>query len=218
MQAVFLDLDGTLIDPKEGITLSIQYALRELGAEVPEQDDLTWCIGPPLWTSFEVLLGPGADLNEAVSLYRERYTDVGMYEAEVYDDIGEMLMDLRATGAGLWIATSKAHVYANTVIEHFGIASHVDGLFGSELDGTNSDKTSLLQHALNETGVDPSRSIMIGDRHFDIDGARNNDIPTIGALWGYGEEGELHRAEADALAGHPEEVLEIAMDLMGMET
>jgi len=215
MQAIFLDLDGTLIDPKEGITSAIQYALREIGAEVPTQDELTWCIGPPLWQSFDVLLGPGADLDEAVSLYREQYTTSGMYDAEVYDGVGEMLMDLRETGAGVWIATSKPHVYAKTIIEHFGISAWVDGLFGSELDGTNSHKTELLAHALAETGVDPARSAMIGDRRFDIDGARNNDIPSIGALWGYADEGELHMAEPDGLAGHPEEVAEIIIDLIG---
>ncbi len=218
MQAIFLDLDGTLLDPKEGITKSIQYALAEMGLEeIPTQDELTWCIGPPLWPSFEVLLGPGADLDEAVGLYRERYTDTGMYEADLYDGVGEMLDEMRSTDAQMWIATSKPHAYANTIIQHFGISAHVDGLFGSELDGQNSDKTQLLAHALSETGVDPARAIMLGDRRFDVEGARNNDIPCIGALWGYGEEGELHIAEADGLAGQPEDVMEIAYDLLGIE-
>lgn len=217
MLTIFLDLDGTLIDPKEGITLSIQHALREIGAEIPSQNELTWCIGPPLPLSFETLLGPGADIEEVMHHYRERFAEEGVYEAELYDGIGEMFEAFHDLDAKLWIAASKPHVFAQTIIDHFGISSHVDGLFGSELDGTNADKTSLLQHALSETGVDPARSIMIGDRRFDIDGARNNDIPTIGALWGYGEEGELHMAEADALAGHPEEVVEIALDLLGLE-
>ncbi|MEM9640153.1 MAG: HAD hydrolase-like protein [Pseudomonadota bacterium] len=215
MQAIFLDLDGTLIDPKEGITTSIQYALKEIGADVPDQEDLTWCIGPPLWSSFDVLLGPGADLDHAVSLYRERFGTEGLYEAEPYDGIGEMLMDLRETGAGLWVATSKYKGYAQTIIEHFGISAWVDGLFGSELDGTRADKTALLAHALDETGVDPARTVMLGDRKYDIDGARNNDIPSVGALWGYADDGELHMAEPDGLAGHPEEVSEIVEDLIG---
>lgn len=217
MQAIFLDLDGTLIDPKPGITRAIQHALRELGAEVPTADELTWCIGPPLWGSFEVLLGPGADLDAAVDLYREVFTDTAMYEADVYDGIGEMLEGLRETGAGLWIATSKPHLYAKTIADHFGLSHWVDGLFGSELDGTNADKTALLAHALAETGVDPGRSVMLGDRRFDIEGARNNDIPSVGALWGYADQGELHMAEPDGLAGHPREVPEIIADLLGLE-
>ncbi len=217
MAAIFLDLDGTLLDPKEGITKSIQYALSQLGAEVPSQSELTWCIGPPLWDSFRVLLGERADVSAAVDYYRERYTDTGMYEADVYDGIGEMLMDLRDTGLPLYIATSKPHAYANTIVEHFGLAHFVDGLFGSELDGTNSAKTDLLAFALAETGADPYRSVMIGDRHLDILGAQNNDIPSLGVLWGYADEGELHMAEADALAGDPEEVAEIVTDLLGLE-
>lgn len=217
MNGIFLDLDGTLIDPKEGITLSIQYALEKLGVEVPGQNELTWCIGPPLRDSFAVLLGENADLSEAIGLYRERYADVGIYEADVYDGIGEMLLDLRDSGAGLFLTTSKPHAFASLIVEYFGIDHYLDGLFGAELDGTNADKTALLQYALSETGVDPNRSLMIGDRKHDILGAQNNDILTLGALWGYAEEGELHMAEADALAGAPEEVAEVAFELMGLE-
>ncbi len=217
MPAIFIDLDGTLIDPKEGITRSIQHALRELGADVPSMNDLTWCIGPPLWESLPTLLGPHGDVQAAIDLYRERFTDVGLYEADVYDGIGEMLMDLRETGLPLYVATSKPHSYAQTIIEHFGISHYVDGLFGSELDGTRADKTSLLAHALAETGADPHGSVMIGDRRHDVLGAQNNDIPSLGVLWGYGEPDELRLAEADALAGAPEEVGEIVIDLLGLE-
>ena len=216
MSAIFLDLDGTLIDPKVGITGSIQHALQEMGADVPLADELNWCIGPPLLDSFRVLMGAHADVETAVTLYREHYTETGMYQADVYDGVGEMLQDLRETGFPLYIATSKPHAYANTIAGHFGISHFVDGLFGAELDGTHSDKTSLLAHALAETGADPFRSVMIGDRRFDVEGAQNNDIPTIGALWGYADEGELHLAEADALAGAPEEVPEIAYEILNI--
>jgi len=217
MSAIFLDLDGTLIDPKEGITLSIQHALRELGAEVPDQNELSWCIGPPLAHSFRVLLGERADISEAIDLYRARFSDVGLFEADVYDGIGEMLLDLQETGLPLYIATSKPRVYAQTIIQHFGISHYVDGLFGAELDGSNADKTDLLAHALAETGADPFSSVMIGDRRHDVEGAQNNDIATLGALWGYAEANELHMAEADALAGAPADVAEIVIDLLGLE-
>jgi phosphoglycolate phosphatase len=218
MRTVFLDLDGTLIDPKEGITESIRYALEGMGVEdIPEPDELTWCIGPPLHGSFEILLGEGADIGEAMELYRERYSETGMYEAEIYDGIGEMFEVFRDIGSSIWIATSKPHVFANEIIEHFGISPHVDGLFGAELDGTRSDKTELLTFALDETGADPAQSVMIGDRRHDIFGAKNNDIASVGALWGYSEQGELHMAEADALAGDPEEAAEIVVELLGDE-
>jgi len=215
MQAFFLDLDGTLLDPKPGITGAIQHALREMGVEdIPTSDELTWCIGPPLWTSFETLLGPGVDLNEAVDHYREHYTDEAMFQADVYDGIGEMLEEMHATEAQMWIATSKPHSYANTIIDHFGISSWVDGLFGSELDGTHSDKSELLANALAETGVDPAQAVMLGDRRFDIEGARFNNIRSIGALWGYADPGELQEADPDALASTPEEVVALAQDLL----
>ena len=218
MLTMFFDLDGTLIDPKEGITTSIQHALKEMGMEeIPSQNDLTWCIGPPLWNSFDALLGPGADLDRAVAKYREHYIDDAMYLADVYDGIGEMFDTLHQVDAQIYIATSKPAVYATEIIEHFGIHAHVERLFGSELDGTNSDKTELLQYALNETGADPAKCVMIGDRKFDIFGARNNDIPSVGALWGYGEPEELRISEADAMAGAPEEVPEIVFDLLGLD-
>ena len=217
MITFFFDLDGTLVDPKEGITSAIQFALEKMGArDIPHADDLTWCIGPPLWPSFEVLLGPGADLDEAVGYYREFYTDEGMYMADVYDGVGEMFDALHQVEARMFVATSKPHTYAQEIIEHFGIHAHVERLFGSELDGTNSDKTDLLKFALDETGADPARSVMVGDRRFDIFGARNNDIPSVGALWGYADADELHMAEADGLAGAPEEVPEVAFDLLGL--
>ncbi|NOX40526.1 MAG: HAD hydrolase-like protein [Alphaproteobacteria bacterium] len=217
MSAIFIDLDGTLIDPKVGITSSIQHALRELDAEVPSADELSFCIGPPLWDSFRALLGERADVSDAVNLYREHFTDTGMFEADVYDGIGEMLTELRELGLPLYVATSKPHVYATTITEHFGLSHYIDGLFGSELDGTNSDKTDLLAHALAETGADPFKSLMIGDRRYDIEGAQNNDIRTIGVLWGYADEGELHLAEAEALAGAPEDIGEIAAEMLGVE-
>ncbi|PIB26475.1 hypothetical protein BFP76_11215 [Amylibacter kogurei] len=216
MFTMFFDLDGTLIDPKVGITSSIQYALTEVGAEVPTADELEWCIGPPLHESFHLLLGEGGNVGHAMELYREKYTADGMYDAEPYDGIGEMFDALHRVDVTIHMATSKPHVFAQEIIEHFGIHAHIERLFGSELDGSMSDKTQLLQYALDETGADPARCVMVGDRRHDVFGAKNNDIPVIGALWGYGEEGELHMAEADMLAGHPEEIPEIAFELMGV--
>ncbi len=212
MITAFLDLDGTLIDSKVGITSSIQYALKKLGADVPHQDDLEWCLGPPIRENFAVLLGEGADLEEAVDLYRERFSEVGKFEADVYDGIGEMLMDLQDMGARIYLATSKMQEHAQDIVEHFGIHAYLDGLFGAEPDGERSDKTSLLQFALEETGADPAKCFMLGDRRHDIFGAKNNDILSIGALWGFGGPEELREAEADLLVGAPEELTAVLLD------
>ena len=142
MDAIYFDLDGTLTDPKPGITRSIQYALQRLDhPTMPTEDELTWCIGPPLRTSFVRLLGGETSADLAVSLYRERFSDVGLYENGVYDGIGDVLTTLCASGHRLFVATSKAHVFADRIIDHFGLRDHFEHVFGAELDGTRVDKS-----------------------------------------------------------------------------
>src|SRR4029450_5169115 len=171
MAPIFSDLDGTLTDPKLGITASIQYALQRLDLPVPSQDDLTWCIGPPLRTSFVKMLGKDrADL--AVSLYRERFGDIGLYENKVYPDIEHILAALKQSHGRLFVATSKAHVFADRIIDHFRLRDYFERVFGAELDGARGDKGNLLAYALEPAGVDPRRALMIGDRSHDIIGAK----------------------------------------------
>ena len=209
MDAIFFDLDGTLTDPKIGITRSIQYALGKLEhPTIPTEDELTWCIGPPLRGSFAKLLGAENSADLAVSYYRERFSDVGLYENGVYDGIGDVLTTLGQSGRRLFVATSKPHVFAERIIEHFGLRHHFERVFGSELDGTRVDKSHLLQYALQQTSVDPSRAIMIGDRSHDIVGARNNGIRAIGVLYGYGSEDELTAAGALHVCAHPRGILD----------
>jgi phosphoglycolate phosphatase len=208
MDAIFFDLDGTLTDPKPGITRSIQYALDKLGQQtIPTEDQLTWCIGPPLRASFVKLLGEAsADL--AVSLYRERFSDIGLYENAVYAGVEDVLTALRQSGRRLFVATSKAHVFADRIIDHFDLRRHFERVFGAELDGTRADKSDLLAHALKTTSVDPSRAVMIGDRSHDMIGARNNGMQGIGVLYGYGSEQELIAAGASHLCATPRAVLD----------
>jgi len=207
MDAIFFDLDGTLTDPKPGITRSIQYALGKLDHPiVPTEDELTWCIGPPLRASFVKLLGGEASADLAVSFYRERFSDVGLYENSVYAGIPDVLAELRKSGRRLFVATSKAHVFADRIIDHFNLRPYFERVFGAELDGTRADKSDLLAYALKTTAVDPSRSLMIGDRSHDMIGARNNGVRGIGVLYGYGSEQELTAAGASCLCETPEAV------------
>src|SRR5437763_8072448 len=164
MDAIFFDLDGTLTDPKLGITSSIQYALQKLDLPVPSQDELTWCIGPPLRASFVTILGGEARADLAVSLYRERFGDVGLYENSVYPDIEHVLAALKQSRGRLFVATSKAHVFAERIIEHFRLGSYFEHVFGAELDGTRADKGELLAYALEKAGANPRQALMIGDR------------------------------------------------------
>lgn len=206
IDTVFFDLDGTLTDPKIGITGSIQYALDKLGIPVPSQDELTWCIGPPLRASFVALLGGEKDADRGVELYRERFGTIGLFENTLYDGITATLATLHTSGRRLFVATSKPHVFADRIVEHFGLRKYFTHVFGSELDGTRVDKSDLLRYALDETSTDPARAIMIGDRKHDIIGAANNGIPGIGVLYGYGGREELTSAGARHLVTSPTEI------------
>jgi phosphoglycolate phosphatase len=215
MDAIYFDLDGTLTDPRPGITRSIQYAMQKLDLPVPSQDELTWCIGPPLRDSFVKLLGGDSRADLAVSLYRERFGDVGLYENAVYPDIEHILGALKASHGRLFVATSKARVFAERIIDHFGLGGYFEHVFGAELDGTRVHKSDLLAYALDKTGVDPSRALMIGDRSHDMIGARNNGMGALGVLYGYGSREELIEAGASHVCASPRAVLEHIMGLTG---
>jgi phosphoglycolate phosphatase len=193
---ILFDLDGTLTDPVLGITRCIQHALVNLGRTAPEIDSLRPCVGPPLQDSFAELLETTDEflLSEAIRLYRERFKPIGMFENSVYPDVPEGLKTLRAQGHRLWVATSKPHVFAREIVEHFGLAEFFERVHGSELSGVNADKGDLIRHVLSEEGISPEHAWMVGDRKHDVLGARRNGVEAIGVLWGYGSEEELRAA------------------------
>lgn len=205
---LFFDLDGTLTDPGEGITRCIAHALEQLGRPSPGLESLRRWIGPPLWESFPVLLGTddAALVRRAVELYRERFTAVGMFENRIYPGVPEALEALTAEGHRAWVVTVKPHLFASRILEHFGLAAHFAGVYGSELSGEGSDKAELIRRALGENAIDARDAWMIGDRRHDIEGARANAVAAVGVLWGYGSAGELQEAGAEALIGSIEEL------------
>lgn len=199
-RSVIFDLDGTLTDPKPGITRCIAHALVQLGLPSPELDDLTWCIGPPLLGSFKRLLdGDEALALQALALYRERFAEVGLYENAVYDGIAETLGSLRSEGKRLFVATSKPYVYAARILQHFDLSHFFVNIYGSELDGTRTDKGELLAYLLTQEQLSPDESMMVGDREHDILGAQRVGMRGIGVLYGYGTHEELSNAGASAL-------------------
>ena len=214
---VFLDLDGTLTESGIGITRSIAHALAELGHEVPAQSVLDRMIGPSLWEVFATLGIPDARLDEAVAAYRARYTTIGLLENRVYDGIPEMMAALSGPGgpgATLSLATAKPTAYATKITAHFGLSQFLRHEFGSELDGTRSDKTDLIAHALEQTGADPARSVMVGDRRYDMIGAINNGVTPVGAGWGYGTPAELRDAGCRHIAATPMDAAETIRKLL----
>lgn len=205
---ILFDLDGTLTDPKVGITGSVAYALEAFGIHVENHDDLCCFIGPPLIDSFMDFYGMDEDTaNAAIAKYRERFGVVGLFENEVYSGIPELLQRLKDDGKTLIIATSKPAVFSQRILDHFDLAKYFTFLSGSELDGRRNDKAEVIAYALEQTGItNLSDVIMIGDRKHDIIGARKNGIPAIGVLYGYGDRAEHEAAGADYIVETVEEL------------
>jgi phosphoglycolate phosphatase len=208
VNTILFDLDGTLTDPREGITRCIAHALEGMGREAPPLHELHFAIGPPLRASFARLLGDAerAGVERAVALYRERFADVGLFENAPYEGIAETLAALRASGARLFVATSKPLVYAERIVRHFGLDPHFEAVHGCELDGTREDKRDLLAHLLPHHGLAAARTVMVGDRGADMVAARHHGLRAVGALWGYGSREELVEAGAHVLCEGPREL------------
>jgi phosphoglycolate phosphatase len=213
--SILFDLDGTLTDPFIGITSSIQHALRQMGKEPPPSEELRRYIGPPLQANFMEMLGDEAMALEAVGFYRQRYGEVGKFENELIPGIAEALQAMTEAGHVLFVATSKLESYSLDIIEHFGFARFFRRVHGSALDGSRADKGDLIRHILSAEGLDPQRTVMIGDRLHDAHGAARNDVRTIGVLWGYGDRAELERAGAVRIAASPAELPDMVGDMIG---
>ncbi len=207
---LLFDLDGTLTDPKEGITRCIAHALACMGHAPPPLEDLLFAIGPPLRPTFGRLLATDDRelIEAALAAYRERFATIGLYENALYANIRESLQAAHDNGHRLFLATSKPHVYANRILDHFGIAPLFSGVYGSELDGHHDDKGELIAHLISSEGLAAADCRMFGDRSHDVIGARKNGIDTIGVSWGYGSEAELRRAGAVAVCPAPDRLNE----------
>jgi len=208
---ILFDLDGTLTNPKEGITKCVQHALRHFGIE-RECDELVEFIGPPLKEQFMKY----ASLSEeegalAVSIYRERFAPIGLFENEIYEGVISMLEKLKAQGKTLVLATSKPWVFAEKIAQKYGIAPFLSELFGSELDGTNTDKALVIQNAMKAIGANADNTLMVGDRMHDVIGAHKNGIKCIGVTYGYGSEEELVKSGADEIVHSIEELTRLLL-------
>ncbi len=200
------DLDGTLTDPAEGICGCIQYALEKGGYDVgPKEKYFPW-IGPPLLLSFEVYLGvDAAESARLLTLYRERFSTVGLFENSVYPGIPELLRDLKAAGAHIIVATGKPTIYSRQILEHFGLLPYVDFVSGTSLDNEPLDKCGVIAEGMRRLGITESAEcVMIGDRDHDVFGAKMSRMDSVGVLYGYGSREELESAGAAYLAENVE--------------
>ena len=206
--ALFFDLDGTLSDPSEGITRSIQHALQCLGRPYPGKSELQHYIGPPLRWTFHRLLGTddAALVETAIGYYRERYETIGLFENQVYPGIPELLQQLQDDGYPLYVVTSKPTVYADRIIQHFGLDRFFVEVYGPELDGRFDEKRELVEFILCERCLAPRCTIMIGDRARDVESGRTNGTRTIGVTYGFGSIAEITAAQPEEICHRPGDI------------
>ncbi|MBT2685023.1 HAD family hydrolase [Bacillus sp. ISL-37] len=212
-KVILFDLDGTISDPKAGITRSVQYALQKMNIEVPGVNHLEGFIGPPLQVSFaEYFNLDEIQTKKAIEFYRERFKEKGMYENELYSNIPLLLHALKEQNFILVVATSKPTVFSEQILKHFEIDHYFDLVVGSNLDGTRSSKTEIIQYILDAFKSHRLEDfIMIGDRKHDIEGANNNGIDSIGVTYGYGSFEELSNSKPTYIVGSVEQLKGILM-------
>jgi len=203
---ILFDLDGTLTDSGEGIINSVIPALEHFGLPVPEREALRVFVGPPLHETFMKFGVPDEKADEAVEIYRSRYNTIGKFENAPYPGIIELLQTLKSHGHTLLVATSKPESLSVEIMEKFELAQYFDRICGASLDRSRTCKEDVIAYLLQENGSSDNM-VMVGDTHFDVEGAKAHGIPAIGVAWGYGQVQDMIDAGAVAIAYTMEELL-----------
>ncbi|MBO5374338.1 MAG: HAD-IA family hydrolase [Clostridia bacterium] len=208
---VLFDLDGTIIDSGEGVTNSVAYALEKFGIVVEDKHTLECFIGPPLIYSFMTFYGfDEQKANKAIEYYREYYTEKGIFEGYIYDGIEALLKKLKKAEKTVILATSKPEIFAKRILDKAGLSKYFDYIAGASLDEkTRTTKIEVLDYVIKECKIDTESAIMIGDRFYDIEGARAFGIPCVAVLYGYGSAEEFKKYEAEYIVDKAENIAEI---------
>ena len=204
LKYIFFDLDGTLVDSSKGIQESFEYSFKQLGKECPEDKIIKSFMGPPLEVSFASVL-EASQVHQAINYYRSFYKEKGIWGVNLYDDIPELLTQLKEAGYQIYVTTSKNQPTAQDLLANLAISEQFDDIFGSLPDS----KADVLRRALQTLDANPEETIIIGDTKFDIIGGKEVGISTLGVLWGFGSQKELLENGADLLANSPKHILKI---------
>ncbi len=208
--AVLLDFDGTIADTGEGIFSSVRYAIEAMGFDPQPEEVIHTFIGPPVFSSFKNALNlSDEDSAKAVEKYRERYIESGIYQLKIYDGLEKLMEDMKKSGIKLAIASSKPENFIIKILDFLKINNLFDYIAAPESDKAPESKTSLVERAINHSGVEKSKAIMIGDRYFDIDGAKDAGIDSIGVTFGFGSKDELQNAGATYIAENADDIRKI---------
>lgn len=214
VKAVVFDFDGTLCDTGVGVKKSAKYALDAFGIKAPEWEELDFFIGPPLLVTFQERFNQSVtDAEKLVKKYRERYTNIGLYESEFYNGIPQLIKDLKSQGFKLGIASSKPINYIEELLIKADLQTYFDYISAVSFNADCESKQSILERCLNELGVEPSEAIMVGDRFYDIDGARGAGVDSVGVLWGFGSKFELIESGATYVVDKIQDIESIALGM-----
>lgn len=213
---ILFDLDGTLTDPREGITKSVQYALSHMGIEEPDLKKLEPFIGPPLIDSFMEYYGFSLEeARKATDFYRENFSVKGIFQNELFDGVPQMLQSLKENGRVVAIASSKPEPFVEQILEHFDIKQYFDYVCGSTLNETRTKKEEVIEELLkrmNLSAEEKKQMLMVGDRKFDVEGAAYFGMPCLGLTLGFAAEGELEEAGAAAVVDSIKEMQEYILN------
>lgn len=208
---VIFDFDGTVTDTGEGILKSLAYSFEQMGQPVPDLSDLKKFIGPPIHYSYVTFYNvPENEVAEYIRKYRERYRKIGIFECFVYDGMRQTLESLRSQGIKTGIASSKPIKLVYDVMEHLGLTGLFDAVVGTQFDdSSHAGKTDLVLECMQKLGAVRERTLMVGDRYFDIDGAKGARVDSVGVIYGYGSREEFEEHNATYIIKKPQELLEI---------
>ena len=185
---LLFDLDGTIIEPQEGILNSIRHAAQKMGVKIPAKTEMHQFIGPPIMDSFQSKLSLNyEDAMEAVSYFRKYYRTTGIHQHQLFPYVEQMLINLKEKGYNLFVATSKPTVFANEILIGHKLDSLFTEIVGCNLNNSRSDKTEIIDYIVKKYGLDTSKTVMIGDTKYDIIGAKNHQIKSIGVSYGHGD-------------------------------
>ena len=204
ISAIFFDLDGTLVDSSIGIHNGFTYTFEQLGVTSPDAKTIRGFMGPPLETSFATCL-PTEQIEQAIQLYRSYYKEKGVYEAQLYPHIKDLLEEL-AKQFPLYITTTKNTPTAQDMTKNLGIYHFFDGIYGSSPEAPH--KADVIRQALQTYQLSPKQVIIIGDTKFDMQGAQETGIQKLAVTWGFGEQADLLNYQPDYIAHKPLEILE----------
>ena len=214
IKALIFDFDGTICDTGEGIMKSAKYALDAYGIEAPEWEELGYFIGPPLLVTFQERFGKSPqEADEMVRKFRERYRETGLFESRLYDGIKDMLEALKKDGFNVGIASSKPQEFIEKLLSHFGISHLFDSVCGVSFKADCESKQSIISRCIAELGCEADECLMVGDRKYDVEGAKENQLVSVGVLWGYGSKFEFIESGADFIADKPQDVEAVALGL-----